>query len=143
MVGVAGFEPTASWTRTKRDTKLRHTPNLLIYYTDKAGKSQVLFHRVREFHSSPRSGDFSAFVNSILLRVRESRCARDRFDFAALGYYVSPSSGKYMVRPLGKHGLRPRGSVGLPIRHTFAAVRNGGHYVKKKTGPGMTRSCWG
>ena len=26
MVGVAGFEPTASWTRTKRDTKLRHTP---------------------------------------------------------------------------------------------------------------------
>ena len=26
MVGVAGFEPAASWTRTKRDTKLRHTP---------------------------------------------------------------------------------------------------------------------
>ena len=27
MVGVSGFEPEASWTRTKRDTKLRHTPN--------------------------------------------------------------------------------------------------------------------
>ena len=26
MVGVGGFEPPASWTRTKRDTKLRHTP---------------------------------------------------------------------------------------------------------------------
>ena len=26
MVGVWGFEPQASWTRTKRDTKLRHTP---------------------------------------------------------------------------------------------------------------------
>ena len=26
MVGVAGFEPAASWSRTKRDTKLRHTP---------------------------------------------------------------------------------------------------------------------
>ena len=25
MVGVSGFEPEASWTRTKRDTKLRHT----------------------------------------------------------------------------------------------------------------------
>ena len=25
MVRVAGFEPTVSWTRTKRDTKLRHT----------------------------------------------------------------------------------------------------------------------
>ena len=26
LVGVWGFEPQASWTRTKRDTKLRHTP---------------------------------------------------------------------------------------------------------------------
>ena len=24
--GLSGFEPGASWTRTKRDTKLRHTP---------------------------------------------------------------------------------------------------------------------
>ena len=30
MVGVAGFEPAASWTRTMRDTKLRHTPKDLI-----------------------------------------------------------------------------------------------------------------
>ena len=28
MVGVSGFEPEASWTRTKRDTKLRHTPKI-------------------------------------------------------------------------------------------------------------------
>ena len=35
MVGVAGFEPTASWTRTKRDTKLRHTPKLLCIITGK------------------------------------------------------------------------------------------------------------
>ena len=26
LVGVAGFEPTASWSRTKRSTKLSHTP---------------------------------------------------------------------------------------------------------------------
>ena len=26
MVGASGFEPEASWTRTKRDTKLRHAP---------------------------------------------------------------------------------------------------------------------
>lgn len=30
LVGVAGFEPAASWTRTKRDTKLRHTPLTLV-----------------------------------------------------------------------------------------------------------------
>ncbi len=30
LVGVSGFEPEASWTRTKRDTKLRHTPIALI-----------------------------------------------------------------------------------------------------------------
>ena len=33
MVGVSGFEPEASWTRTKRDTKLRHTP-ILAYYNE-------------------------------------------------------------------------------------------------------------
>ena len=30
MVGVAGFEPAASWTRTMRDTKLRHTPFAVV-----------------------------------------------------------------------------------------------------------------
>ena len=30
MVGVSGFEPEASWSRTKRDTKLRHTPLTLV-----------------------------------------------------------------------------------------------------------------
>ena len=28
LVGVAGFEPTASSSRTKRATKLRHTPKV-------------------------------------------------------------------------------------------------------------------
>ena len=32
MVGVSGFEPEASWSRTKRDTKLRHTPKTLLLY---------------------------------------------------------------------------------------------------------------
>lgn len=27
LVGVSGLEPEASWSRTKRDTKLRHTPS--------------------------------------------------------------------------------------------------------------------
>lgn len=27
MVGVSRFELEASWSRTKRDTKLRHTPS--------------------------------------------------------------------------------------------------------------------
>ena len=40
MVGVSGFEPEASWTRTKRDTKLRHTP-LPAYYNEKSPFCQV------------------------------------------------------------------------------------------------------
>ena len=32
LVGVAGFEPAASWSRTKRDTKLRHTPKECYRY---------------------------------------------------------------------------------------------------------------
>ena len=34
VVGTPGFEPGASWTRTKRDTKLRHVPlNACLLYT--------------------------------------------------------------------------------------------------------------
>ena len=29
MVGVAGFEPVASWSRTKRSTKLSYTPRIV------------------------------------------------------------------------------------------------------------------
>ena len=39
MVGVSGFEPEASWTRTKRDTKLRHTPIVYILYEKKCQMS--------------------------------------------------------------------------------------------------------
>ena len=42
MVGVPGFEPGASWTRTKRDTKLRHTPLQPLYYMCFFQKCQAL-----------------------------------------------------------------------------------------------------
>ena len=43
MVGVSGFEPEASWTRTKRDTKLRHTPIAILLYSESiAVSSEIL-----------------------------------------------------------------------------------------------------
>src|SRR6266516_6389976 len=30
IIGLVGFEPTASWSRTRRSTKLSHSPNLLF-----------------------------------------------------------------------------------------------------------------
>ena len=48
MVGVSGFEPEASWTRTKRDTKLRHTP-LPRYYNEESHFCQVS--KVSALHS--------------------------------------------------------------------------------------------
>jgi hypothetical protein len=29
-IGLVGFEPTASWSRTRRSTKLSHSPKLII-----------------------------------------------------------------------------------------------------------------
>ena len=43
MVGVTGFEPMASWSRTKRDTKLRHTPKCFKNYILLPRKLQELF----------------------------------------------------------------------------------------------------
>ena len=42
LVGVAGFEPAASWTRTKRDTKLRHTPIARVLYSIFSNVSSAL-----------------------------------------------------------------------------------------------------
>lgn len=39
MVGVRGFEPPASWSRTKRSTKLSHTPNITIIYKSTAKRN--------------------------------------------------------------------------------------------------------
>ena len=36
MVGVTGFEPTTSWSRTKRTTKLCHTPRNKIVQNNRA-----------------------------------------------------------------------------------------------------------
>ena len=124
LVGVAGFEPTASWTRTKRDTKLRHTPNLLIYYTDKAGKSQVLFHRVREFHPSPRSGIsyFTAFGNFILHRVREVLPSprSGSSSFTVFGDFIlhrvrgiSPRLGDFILQRIREFHPPPRSGITL------------------------------
>ncbi len=41
MVGVAGLEPAASWSRTKRDTKLRHTP-ILTWKREEGGPQPAL-----------------------------------------------------------------------------------------------------
>ena len=48
MVGVSGFEPEASWTRTKRDTKLRHTPKSRVLYSQNRNLSTIKF-RSRKF----------------------------------------------------------------------------------------------
>ncbi len=41
LVGVRGFEPPASWSRTKRSTKLSHTPLSKVYYKTLSAKKQV------------------------------------------------------------------------------------------------------
>ena len=32
LVGASGFEPPASWSRTRRSTRLSHAPNSSVYY---------------------------------------------------------------------------------------------------------------
>ena len=46
MVGVTGFEPTTFWSRTKRATKLRYTPNALlsIYKNTRFVKQKMRFY---------------------------------------------------------------------------------------------------
>jgi hypothetical protein len=64
LVGVAGFEPTASSSRTKRATRLRHTPMTLAVWTKappSGGKAGGLF------------GDFPPTCKRNLARVPSGR----------------------------------------------------------------------
>ena len=63
MVGVAGFEPTASSSRTKRATRLRYTPKEGADYTRK------------ERHCKPRfEGKRIPLKNRILAREKAQKC---------------------------------------------------------------------
>ena len=68
VVGVAGFEPAASWTRTKRDTKLRHTPIAYVLY--------------RKFRILSR-GRFLCFG-----QAKSNNTAHSRFRLAVRCYFV-------------------------------------------------------
>ena len=41
-IGLVGFEPTASWSRTRRSTKLSHSPKWNRYASDAALTSRIL-----------------------------------------------------------------------------------------------------
>jgi hypothetical protein len=40
MVGMTGFEPAASWSRTRRSTKLSHIPTRMLYNNKKSAGNQ-------------------------------------------------------------------------------------------------------
>ena len=66
LVGVSGFEPEASWTRTKRDTKLRHTPIAILLYAVILVLSSVRFLTEREEKSDePAQEEMPAAVEEI------------------------------------------------------------------------------
>ena len=64
LVGVAGFEPTTSSSRTKRATKLRHTPIFLPRIPDAGGSDetrvQPALSERRASAASPRAGTRTA-----------------------------------------------------------------------------------
>ena len=66
LVGVTGFEPAASWSRTKRTTKLCHTPmRLLLYFFvalcdwwgDRTAEPPFYGARLRTYQTVPHPDD--------------------------------------------------------------------------------------
>ena len=82
LVGVSGLEPEASWSRTKRDTKLRHTPSkvTLRLYNKQTTKSRFFlnFFQKKGLHSALhfdiiierfRHGELSELVEGARLEI--------------------------------------------------------------------------
>ena len=86
MVGVTGFEPAASWSRTKRSTKLSHTPffhALELYHI--CGILSIFFLQLLSFFCLPNYGD-----GRCRLAARRSR--RVRFSHTDKGqmFFIFP-----------------------------------------------------
>ena len=78
LVGVTGFEPTTSWSRTKRTTKLCHTP---------------IFDFYKRFNPNPQ---LTLAVPKIAMRLG---AARD-FDRCELSAFASSSAGRARQKAL-------------------------------------------
>ena len=84
LVGVSGFEPEASWTRTKRDTKLRHTPSVVLLY--------VLF--------GVLSSEKTAFLCAILSHILQAKGGH---------YMAERRNNRKGKRIMHRHDARRRG----------------------------------
>jgi hypothetical protein len=54
-IGLVGFEPTASWSRTRRSTKLSHSPNCINHSGEAIGATYFAYFSVdgKEIESLP------------------------------------------------------------------------------------------
>ena len=81
MVGAVGFEPTTSWSRTKRATKLRYAPTTNPYYPPiKTGRKLFRRYSILSSHPPHRKGQFRGHISPI------SADSRTEFAFTADGF---------------------------------------------------------
>ena len=110
MVGVTGFEPAASWSRTKRSTKLSHTPffhALELYHI--CGGLSIFFLQLLSFFCFPDCGDERCrFASRRRGRVRASCIGKCQMLF---------------VFPIGRQARSLfHATVRLKILHRFANI---------------------
>ncbi len=110
LVGVTGFEPAASWSRTKRSTKLSHTP---------------FFHALKLYHIC---GGLSIFFLQLLSFFCFPDCGDERCRFASRrrGRVRASCIGKcqmLFVFPIGRQARSLfHATVRLKILHRFANI---------------------
>lgn len=110
MVGVRGLEPPASWSRTKRSTKLSHTPffhALELYHI--CGGLSIFFLQLLSFFCFPDCGDERCrFASRRRGRVRASCIGKCQMLF---------------VFPIGRQARSLfHATVRLKILHRFANI---------------------
>ena len=100
LVGVTGFEPAASWSRTKRTTKLCHTPDFIpVYYTSFLLVCQVpSFTFLRKIKNSPPLLDKGGVI---LYNTRKSDGGDEMRHCQAYSIWSDPET----VAAPGHHGM--------------------------------------
>ena len=104
-IGLVGFEPTASWSRTRRSTKLSHSPFYRICPADAVLTSRILHQIARR--SGGGKSVFVAWLETTLCSPGQKALTTSRFIWKVNTHFYHARTATCSIRPHKQRGDYP------------------------------------
>src|SRR5436190_14657983 len=105
FIGLVGFEPTASWSRTRRSTKLSHSPFYRIFPANAVLTSRI-FHQIARRSRGGRSV-LAAWLEITLCSFGQKALTTSRFIWKVSTHFYHARTATCSIRPHKQRGDYP------------------------------------